>query len=62
MTSSLRHNDAITQNFGFLRCFANQRPSKVKKFRDASDLKLLFNLKPKEMAKMRLLAIWIDHR
>ena len=25
-------------------------------------LRLLFSLKPKEMAKMRLLAIWIDQR
>ena len=26
------------------------------------ELRLLFNLKPKEMAKMRLLAIWIGQR
>ena len=28
----------------------------------AMQLRLLFSLKPKEMAKMRLLAIWIDPR
>ena len=26
------------------------------------DLRLLFSLNPKEMAKMRLLAIWIDQK
>ena len=26
------------------------------------ELRLLFSLKPKEMAKMKLLAIWIDQR
>ena len=33
-----------------------------KKLADADILRLLFNLKPKGMAKIRLLAIWTDQR